>query len=186
MPSQSKDAGGVAGRYASALYELADSAKVLDAVAGDLRALRTMLETSDDFARLVSSPVLTRGAQVAAVTALADKAGFDSLTVKFVGLLAQNRRLGALRSTVAAFLSQLALRRGEVTAKVTSAQAMGAKHLDAVTKALATSLGSKVALEARVDPALLGGMVVRVGSMMIDSSLATKLQKLRLSMKGIG
>lgn len=194
MPSQSKDVGGVAGRYASALYELADStadsaaesAKVLDTVAGDLRTLGSMLEISDDFARLVSSPVLTRGEQVAAVTAVADKAGFCSLTVKFVGLLAQNRRLGALGSIVAAFLSLLAVRRGEVTAEVTSAQAMKRKHLDALTKALTESLGAKVALETRVDPALMGGMVVRVGSKMIDSSLATKLQKLRLAMKGIG
>ncbi len=186
MPSQSKGAGGVAGRYASALYELADSANSLDAVAGDLRTLGSMLEVSDDFARMVSSPVLTRDEQIAAVTALAEKAGFDALTVKFVGLLAQNRRLGALGSTVGAFLSQLAARRGEVTAEVTSAQAMKPEHLDAVTKALSDSLGSKVALEARVDPALIGGMVLRVGSKMIDSSLATKLQKLRLSMKGIG
>ncbi len=194
MPSQSKDAGGVAGRYASALYELADStadsaaesAKVLDAVAGDLRTLDSMLEISDDFARLVSSPVLTRGEQVAAVTAVARKAGLEELTVKFVGLLAQNRRLGGLGSMVAAFLSLLAVRRGEVTARVTSAQAMKRKHLDALTKALTKSLGAKVALETRVDPALMGGMVVRVGSKMIDSSLATKLQKLRLAMKGIG
>ena len=186
MPSQSKDAGGVAGRYASALYELADSAKVLDAVADDLRALRSMLAESDDLARLVSSPVLTRDEQTAAITALAEKAGFDALTVKFVGLLARNRRLGVLRSTVAAFLSQLAARRGEVTAEVTSAQDLKPEHLDAVTKALAESLGSKVALDSRVDPELIGGMIVRVGSKMIDSSLATKLQKLRLSMKGIG
>ena len=190
MPSQYKDAGGVAGRYARALYELADSAadsgKVLDAVAGDLRSLRSMLDESDDLARLVSSPVLTRDEQAGAMTALAEKAGFDALTVKFVGLLAQNRRLGALRSAVAAFLSQLAARRGEVTAEVISAQDMKPEHLDAVTKALSESLGSKVALETRVDPALIGGMIVRVGSKMIDSSLATKLQKLRLSMKGIG
>ncbi|MDX1483295.1 MAG: F0F1 ATP synthase subunit delta [Alphaproteobacteria bacterium] len=186
MPSQSTDAGGVAGRYASALYELADSAKVLDAVADDLRALRSMLDDSDDFARLVSSPVLTREAQVAAVTALAEKAGFNELTVKFVGLLARNRRLGALRPAVAAYLAELASRRGEVTAEVVAAQPMKAAHLEAVKSALTESLGSKVALESRVDPALIGGMVVRVGSKMIDSSLATKLQKLRLSMKGIG
>lgn len=186
MPSQSKDAGGVAGRYASALYELADSAKVLDVVADDLRSLRSMLDESDDLACLVVSQVLTRDAQVAAVTALAEKAGFNALTVKFVGLLARNRRLGALRSTAAAFFSQLAARRGEVTAEVASAQDMKPEHLDAVSKVLSESLGSKVALETRVDPALIGGMIVRIGSKMIDSSLATKLQKLRLSMKGIG
>ena len=186
MPSQSKDAGGVAGRYASAIYELADSTKVLDTVADDLRALRSMVEENDDFARLVASPVLSRDAQVQAVTALAEKAGFHELTVKFVGLLGQNRRLGILGAVVGAFLTELAQRRGEVTAEVISARELKPQHLDSVTEALGQALGSKVALETRVDPALLGGMVVRVGSKMIDSSLATKLQKLRLAMKGIG
>lgn len=186
MPSQSNDAGGVAGRYASALYELADQAKCLDAVAEDLRALRTMVEENADLARLVASPVLSRDAQVAAVTALGEKAGFQDLTVKFLGLLARNRRLGALRAAVGAFLAELASRRGEVTAEVTTAQPIKDSHLDSIKAALAEALGSKVALESRVDPALIGGMVVRVGSKMIDSSLATKLQKLRLSMKGIG
>ncbi len=186
MPSQSIDAGGVAGRYASALYELADQAKVLDAVAEDLRALRALLGESEDFARLVASPVLTRDEQIAAVTAVAERAGFQELTAKFLGLLARNRRLGALRPAVAAFLAELASRRGEVTAEVTSAQPMKESHLEAVRAALSQALGSQVSLESRVDPALLGGMVVRVGSKMIDSSLATKLQKLRLSMKGIG
>lgn len=186
MPSQSKDAGGVAGRYASALYELADSAKALDAVADDLRTLRAMAEESEAFARLVSSPVLTRDDQVAAITALGEKAAFHDLTVKFIGLLAKNRRLPILRYAVAAFLAELAERRGEVTAEVTSAQPLKPRHLEAINKALADALGSKVALESRVDGALIGGMVVRVGSKMVDSSLATKLQRLRLAMKGIG
>lgn len=186
MPSQPKDAGGVAGRYASALYELADSAKALDAVAEDLRTLRAMAEESPDFARLVASPVLSRENQVAAVTALGQKAGFHDLTVKFVGLLAKNRRLALLRHAVAAFLAELAERRGEVTAEVTSAQPLKPGHLEAVNKALAEALGSKVALESRVDGSLIGGMVVKVGSKMVDSSLATKLQKLKLAMKGTG
>ncbi len=186
MPSQSKDAGGVAGRYASALYQLAESAKVLDSVADDLKALRSMVEENDDFARLVGSPVLSRDDQVRAVTALAEKAGFNDLTVKFVGLLGQNRRLGMLAAVVGAFLAELAQRRGEVTAEVVSAQELKPQHLASVAQALTQALGSKVALETRIDPALLGGMVVKVGSKMIDSSLATKLQKLRLSMKGIG
>lgn len=186
MPSQSNGAGGVAGRYASALYELADQAKSLDAVADDLRGLRSLVDENEDFARLVTSPVLTRDQQKAAVTALAEKAGFQDLTVKFLGVLAQNRRLGSLRAAVGAFLAELAARRGEVTVEVTSAQPLNDSHLQAVKAALGDALGSKVALDARVDPALIGGMVVRVGSKMIDSSLATKLQKLRLSMKGIG
>jgi F-type H+-transporting ATPase subunit delta len=145
-----------------------------------------MVEENDDLARLVASPVLSRDAQTQALTALAGKAGFNELTVKFIGLSAQNRRLGALSNVVASFLLELARRRGEVTAEVVSAHTMKPQHLDAVASALAQSLGSKVALETRVDPALIGGMIIKVGSKMIDSSLATKLQKLRLSMKGIG
>jgi F-type H+-transporting ATPase subunit delta len=186
VPSQSNDAGGVAGRYASALYELADQAKCLDAVADDLRALRGLVEENEDVARVVASPVLSRDAQVAAMTELGEKAGFQDLTVKFLGLLARNRRLAALRPAVGAFLAELASRRGEITAEVTSAQPLNDGHLESIKSALAQALGSKVALDSRVDPALIGGMVVRVGSKMIDSSLATKLQKLRLSMKGIG
>lgn len=186
MPSQSKDAGGVAGRYASALYELADSARSLDKVADDLRTLRDMCADSADLARLIASPVVGRDAQSAAITALGAKAGFDPLTVKFLGALARNRRLGALRSVIAAFLAELARRRGEVTAEVASAQPLKPAHLDRVREALAAALGSRVVLETRVDRSLIGGMVVRVGSKMVDASLATKLEKLRLSMKGIG
>ena len=114
MPSQSNDAGGVAGRYASALYELADQAKCLDAVADDLRALRGLVDENEDFARVVASPVLSRDAQVAAMTELGEKAGFQDLTVKFLGLLARNRRLAALRPAVGAFLAELASRRGQL------------------------------------------------------------------------
>lgn len=186
MPSQSKDAGGVAGRYASALYELADADKALDRVADDLRNLRALADQSPDLARLISSPVLSRAAQAAAVTALADKAGFHPLTKKFLGTLSRNRRLGLVRVVVAAFLAELARRRGEVTAEVISATPLKPSYLDRVRDALAGALGSKVAIESRVDASLIGGFKVRVGSKMVDASIATKLQKLRLSMKGIG
>lgn len=186
MPSQSKDAGGVAGRYASALYELAESDKALDRVADDLRAFRDMCGESPDLARLVVSPIVSREAQAAAVAAVAEKAGFHALTVKFLGTLAMNRRLGAVAGVIKAFLAELARRRGEVTAEVTSATRLKPQYLDRVREALAASLGAKVALESRVDAALIGGLIVRVGSKMVDASLATKLQKLRLSMKGIG
>lgn len=186
MPSQSKDAGAVAGRYASALYELADADKALDRVAEDLRALRAMCEQSPELARLVASPVLSRDAQAAAITALAEKSGFHALTFKFLGTLAKNRRLGLVRGVISAFLAELARRRGEVTAEVVSATALKPVYLDRVRDALAAALGAKVALEPRVDAALIGGLKVRVGSKMVDASIATKLQKLRLSMKGIG
>lgn len=186
MPSQSKGPGSVAGRYASALYELAESDKALDQVAADLRSLRAMCHDSADLARLVASPVLSREAQAAAITALAEKSGFHALTRKFLGTLAKNRRLGLVRDVIAAFLAELARRRGEVTAEVVSATALKPAYLDRVRDALAAALGAKVALEPRVDAALIGGLKVRVGSKMVDASIATKLQKLRLSMKGIG
>ncbi len=186
MPSQSKDAGEVAGRYASALYELADADKALDRVADDLRAFSVMRAENADLALLVTSPVVGRDAQAAALTALAEKAGFHALTIKFFGTLARNRRVRLVSGIVDAFLAELAHRRGEVTAEVTSATALKPDVLDRVRAALASALGAKVALQTQVDGTLIGGLKVRIGSKMVDASLATKLQKLRLSMKGIG
>jgi F-type H+-transporting ATPase subunit delta len=186
VPSQSQDADVVAGRYASALYALADVDRSLDRVAEDLRNLRAMCNASADLARLVASPVLSRVAQSAAITELARTSGFHDLTVKFLGTLAKNRRLGAIRSVIAAFLAELARRRGEVTAEVISATPLKPAYLDRVRDALAAALGAKIVLESRVDDAIIGGLKIRVGSRMVDASIATKLQKLRLSMKGIG
>lgn len=186
VPSQSQDAGGVAGRYASALFSLAEEADCLDAVAGDLRALVEAAEASPEFARVLDSPVLPRQQQADAVGAVADSLGAHALTRKFLGVLATQRRLPVLRPAVRAFLVALAERRGEVQAEVVSAQPMGETQRKALNEALSGVLGSRIALAERVDPALVGGMIVRVGSRMVDFSIATKLQKLRLSMKGIG
>jgi F-type H+-transporting ATPase subunit delta len=178
--------GGVAGRYANAFYELAEADKALDRVAVDLRALSVLCGESEDLARVVASPVLSREAQAAAITTLAERVDFHSLTVKLLGTLANNRRLGALDAVIKAFLAELAQRRGEVTAEVISATPLKPSALDRVRDALANTLGAKVALESRVDASLIGGLIIKVGSKMVDASLATKLQKLRLSMKGIG
>lgn len=177
---------GLADRYAAALYELADEGKALDKVAADLRQISKMLDESADLVRLIRSPILGRVEQGRAMQAILDKAGVDQLTAKFVGLVAKNRRLFTLPAMIKAFLATLARRRGEVAAEVTSAQALTAQQQEAVTAALRQAVGSKVSVETRVDPALLGGMVVRVGSRMVDSSLKTKLQKLELAMKGLG
>jgi len=177
---------GLADRYAAALYELADEGKVLDRVAADLRQISKMLDESADLVRLIRSPILGRGEQGRAMQAILDKAGVDALTGKFVGLVAKNRRLFVLPAMIKAFLATLARRRGEVAAEVTSAQKLTQQQEEAVTAALRQAVGSKVSVETRVDPALLGGMVVRVGSRMVDSSLKTKLQKLELAMKGLG
>lgn len=176
----------IAERYASALYELADEAKALDQVAGDLRALKAMMASSQDLVRLIRSPVLGRSDQAKAATALAEKAGFHDLSKRFVGTLAQNRRLFALSSVINAFLAELARRRGEATADVTSAVALTPAQTQALEEALKSVVGSKVSVDLKVDKSLIGGLVVRVGSRMIDTSLATKLRRLRLAMKGVG
>jgi F-type H+-transporting ATPase subunit delta len=176
----------IAERYASALYELADEAKALDKVAADLKAAKAMMAASQDLVRLIRSPVLGRSDQAKAVTALADKAGFHDLSKRFLGTLAQNRRLFALTSVIDAFLAELARRRGEATADVTSAVALTPAQTQALEEALRSVVGSKVSVDLKVDRSLIGGLVVRVGSRMIDTSLATKLRRLRLAMKGVG
>jgi len=186
VASASSGASGLAGRYAQALFELAAERSARDAVATDLDTLSRMLDESADFARLVKSPVIKREAATRAVAALAKSANFNPLTGNFLGLLAKNRRLFELAAMIKAFRALLADSRGEVAAEVVSAQPLSEKHLAAVADALKAATGAKVALSPRVDPALLGGMIVRVGSRMVDSSLRTKLSKLELAMKGIG
>jgi len=181
-----KTTGLIAERYASALYELADSAKALDQIAADLRSLKAMMSASADLVRLIRSPVLGRADQSKAVTALAEKAGFHDLTRRFLGTVAANRRLFTLSSVIEGFLAELARRRGEATADVTSAVSLTPAQTAALEEALRSVVGSKVTVDLKVDKSLIGGLVVRVGSRMIDTSLATKLRRLRLAMKGVG
>jgi len=186
LAAQATEQGGLATRYAAALFDLADSKKALDAVAGDLTALQKMIADSDDLRRLMNSPILGRDEQTKAIGAVAKAAGFNDLTQKFVGLVAQNRRLFTLSAMIKAFLKLLADRRGEMTAEVTAARPLTAEQQASVAEAIKRAVGSKVSIDVKVDPSLLGGLVVRVGSRMIDSSIKTKLQKLQLAMKGIG
>ncbi len=185
MAAKASESAGLAERYAKALLELADERKSVDSVADDLRRLREMLADSDDLERLVRSPVLSRAQQAGAVAAVAEKAGFDELTRKFLGLLAGNRRLFAIEAMIKSYLAELARRRGEVTAHVTSATPLSDAQLATVTDSLRRALGGKISVDPTVDPSLLGGLVVRVGSRMVDSSLRTKLQRLELAMKGV-
>ena len=185
MASTSAGVSGLADRYATALFDLADERKALDQVAADLKQLRAMLAESPDLQRLMRSPVLSRAEQAKAVDALAQKAGFSELTRNFFGLVAQNRRLFAVPAMIEAFLEILAKRRGEVTAQVIAAQELTAAQRTALDEQLRRTVGSKVAVDVRIDPSLLGGMVVRVGSRMIDASLRTKLQRMQLAMKGV-
>lgn len=186
MSSETKGATGLAGRYAIALYELAESANKLDKVAEDLKSLRQMIQESAELGRVITSPVLSRAEQVKVMTALAAKAGMDELTGNFVGTVAQNRRLFALSGIISAFLDVLSSRRGEAAAQVITAKELSDAQLQAVSDVLKKAVGTKVSVEPLVDESLLGGMIVKVGSRMVDSSLKTKLQQLHLSMKGIG
>jgi F-type H+-transporting ATPase subunit delta len=175
---------GIAGRYATALFDLAREQGRLDQVAADRDALRRMIAESADLTRLVRSPVFRREEQARAMATVLERAGADGLTRKFVGLVAQNRRLFALADIARAFRRLLAAHRGEVAAQVTSAYDLSDQELAAIKSELSAAMKTEVDVERTVDPSILGGLIVKVGSRMVDSSLRTKLQGLRLAMKG--
>jgi F-type H+-transporting ATPase subunit delta len=158
---------------------------LLDPVADDLRALRGLIDESADLKRLIRSPVLSRADQGKAIAALAEKAGFQALVRNILGLLAKNRRLFVLPDVIEAYLTELAVRRGEVTAEVISAQPLNDAQKQSLDERLRRAVGGKVAIETRVDPSLLGGLIVKLGSRMVDASLSSKLQRLQLAMKGV-
>lgn len=174
----------LAGRYAKALFELADEKQDLDAVAADLRAVQGLLDESSDLRVALRSPLIRREAQGGAVAEVLAKAGIGETVRNFVGVVANHRRLAALPEMIRAFLAELARRRGEVTARVASARPLGDAQSKAVVESLKKAMGAKVAVDFSVDPALIGGLVVHVGSRMIDSSVRTRLQKLQQAMKG--
>ncbi|MEI9986718.1 MAG: F0F1 ATP synthase subunit delta [Aliidongia sp.] len=185
MASEARGVSGLAGRYATALFELAGQEKALDQVAQDLRTLGGMIDESADLKRLIRSPVLSRDAQGAAMKSLLERADLSAMTRNFVGLVARNRRLFALPGMISGYLQLLAERRGEIRAEVTAAQEMSPAQVTAINDQLKRAVGSKVAVDIRVDPAIIGGLVVKVGSRMVDGSLRSKLQRLQLAMRGI-
>ncbi len=177
---------GVAGRYASALFDLADNAKSLDQVAQDLTDFRKMANESAELSRLLASPVIGRDLQSKALLAVLDAAGIKGLTRSFVGTVAANGRARELIAMATAFLAELASRRGETTASVTSAVPLSPQQLQQLSDSLRSVLGgAKVSIDARVEPEILGGLVVKVGSRLFDSSIRSKLQRLQLAMKGV-
>ena len=186
MAARGTGAGGLAARYAAALFELADTHKAIDRVAGDLSELRTMIGGSEALRALIRSPIRSRDEQGRAMAALLQQAGTSDLVRKFVGLVARNRRLFVLPQMIDEFLAELARRRGEMRAEVTAAKALSDQQQASLAEAIRRSVGGKVTVDVRVDPALIGGLVVKVGSRMVDSSLKTKLQRLQLAMKGVG
>jgi F-type H+-transporting ATPase subunit delta len=177
---------GVAGRYATALFELALEEKALDRVAVDLTTFNEALDAFEDLVRLVKSPVFSADEQGRALAAILEKLKIEGLTKNFLLLVAKNRRLFAAPDMIRAFRAMLARHRGETSAMVTAASKLTEAQVTALKQALKAALGKEVMLEERVDTSLLGGLVVKVGSRMVDTSLRTKLNSLKVAMKEVG
>ena len=177
-------AASLAGRYATALFELARDERQLDSVAGSLATLRQTLRDSDDFRELTSSPLISREQATGAVAATAEAMRLDPITTNFLGVLANNRRLGQLPQIIRAFNMLAANHRGETTAEVTSAHPLTDDQVAALQTNLKSRLGRDISVDLTVDPAILGGLMVKVGSQMIDGSIRTKLNTLAHAMKG--
>lgn len=184
MAGEDSPVGGLAERYATALLDLADQAKKLDAVADDLRGLKALIGESGDLRSLLRSPLYDRDEKRAAMDRILAEAGVDDLTRRFVLVVADNRRLFALPRMIDGYLAELARRRGEVTARVTAARKLDQDQLKTLQQAIDKVVGGKAKIEMKVDAALLGGLVVRVGSRMIDGSIKGKLDRLQVAMKG--
>jgi F-type H+-transporting ATPase subunit delta len=167
----------IARRYASALFELADG-PMLDSVARDLEAVQGMLATSEDLRRMAASPLVSRTERVAAIEAIAAKAGLGDLTRKFLGVVATNNRLAALDGIATAFLGDVAARRGLRQVHVTTARPLDDGRRQALEASLNQALAARTSLTIRVDPSIIGGLVIRVGSQLIDASVKTKLDRL--------
>lgn len=174
---------GVAGRYASALFDLAVEAGALESVESELKTLQGAIDGSADLKAFLQSPVYNRDDQLSAVGALASKAGFSALVTNFLKLTAQNRRLFALQDMIRAFRALAADHRGEVSAEAATAAPMTDDQVKALRLEIEALVGKAVNLETRVDPDLLGGLVVKIGSQMVDASLKTKLNRLKTVMK---
>ena len=186
MADENPNVSGVAGRYATALFELARDEKSVDSVKADLDAFDAMIDASADLARLVRSPVFTADTQLKALSAVLEKAGIGGTAAKFLKVLTANRRLFAVRGVIRTFRTLVARFKGEATAEVTVAEELSGNHLEALKSALKSVTGKDVDLNVKVDPAIIGGLVVKVGSRMVDSSLRTKLNSIKHAMKEAG
>jgi len=177
---------GVAGRYATALFDLAVEQRALADVESDLDRIAALIAESPDLKRLIVSPVFSADDQARALAAILERAGIGGLAANIARVMAANRRLFVLPGTITAFKQMAARQRGEVAAEVVSAEPLAERHVAELKAALKASLGKDVTLSARVDPALIGGLIVKVGSRMIDDTLRTKLNSLKIAMKEVG
>ena len=186
MANEDPSVSGVSGRYATALFELARDERSIDAVKADLDKFEAMLAESSDLKRLVRSPVFSADTQSKALAAVLDQAGISGISANFLKVLTANRRLFAVGDVIRAFRALVAKFKGEATADVTVAEGLSEKNLDVLKSALKSVTGKDVALNVKVDPAIIGGLVVKLGSRMVDSSLRTKLNSIKHAMKEAG
>lgn len=184
MAATDQIASGVPGRYARALYELANETKSGARVGEELAALHGLVDASPDLRNVFNSPTFSADDQLAAVEGIGARGGFSAVAMNFLRVLVKNRRLAHLQPIAKAYEALMAGDKGEVTAEVTSAEPLSAKQLSDLKAALKSSLGQDVQLTARVDDSILGGLIVKAGSKMIDNSLKTKLDNLKIAMKG--
>ena len=186
MAAEDPSVSGVSGRYATALFELARDEKSVDAVKADLDRFNAMIADSADLKRLVRSPVFSAEAQSRALTAVLEQAEITGISANFLKVLTANRRLFAVTDVIRAFRALVAKFKGEATADVIIAEALSDKNLDALKSALKSVTGKDVALNVNVDPSIIGGLVVKLGSRMVDSSIRTKLNSIKHAMKEAG
>ena len=177
---------GMAGRYATALFELALEARAVDSVLADLQKFDALLDESADLMRLARSPTFTSEVQSKALAAVLDKAQIGGLAAQFLQVVTLNRRLFAVREIVKAYGLLVARHKGEVTAQVTVAEPLSDAHLGEIRNTLNAVTGKDVKVDTKVDPSIIGGLVVKLGSRMVDSSLRAKLNALKLIMKEVG
>jgi F-type H+-transporting ATPase subunit delta len=177
---------GMAGRYATALFELALETNSVDSVSAELAKFEQLLSESADLFRLVRSPVFSADEQLKALSAVLDRAGLAGLAVQFLKVIASNRRLFAVRDIVKAYRQLVARHKGEVTAEVTVAETPNPAHLDEIKDALRAVTKKDVQVDVKVDPTIIGGLIVKLGSRMVDSSLRTRLNAIKHAMKEVG
>lgn len=185
MAGQELIVSGMAGRYATALFELALEEHAVDAVRSDLERFDALVAESADLQRLVRSPVFGADEQGKALSAILDKAGIGGLSARFLRVVTANRRLFAVRDIVRAFRLLVARHKGEVSASVTVAEAPTEAHLAAIKDALKAVTRKDVQVDVKVDPSIIGGLIVKLGSRMVDTSLRSKLNAIKLAMKEV-
>ena len=177
---------GLAGRYAVALYQLAIDTKQLDPILQDLNSFKKLIDDNLDLQKLVYSPVFGADEKSSTITQLLQKAKAKELVIQFIGTIAKNGRLFAIKEIISAFNKEVETRRGKVSAEVVSAIPLDDKRMTQIHKSIMSIVGAEdVSLEMRVDPSLIGGLVIRIGSRMFDTSLKTKLKRLEVAMKGV-